>query len=189
MGKRSSFKRIEKDYYRTIDPRAVNALLPHLEERTRYVEPCAGDGTLIEQLDGNWDHTMKVKATLAYASDIEPQVKWVKQQDALTLTSQDLNGANTIITNPPWSRHILHPMIDLFSTLKPTWLLFDSDWMHTIQSARYMRDLCTDVVSVGRLIWIPGTKTSGKDNCCWYRFDANKRDFTTFHGRTEKIKL
>ncbi len=52
MAKRSDgdFERIPNDLYRTWDPRAVRALLPHLAPRTRFVEPCAGAGDLIDQL-------------------------------------------------------------------------------------------------------------------------------------------
>jgi len=68
-----------------------------------------------------------------------------------------------------------------FKDLAPTWLLFDADWMHTKQAIPYLK-YCTDIVSVGRLIWIEGTKTSGKDNCVWFRFDR-KSDGITFHPK------
>jgi hypothetical protein len=116
-------------------------------------------------------------------SDIDPKYGWSNTQDAMSLTSQELNLADMIITNPPWSRPVLHPMIYHLSALKPTWLLFDSDWAYTKQSSDIMRTLCTDVVAVGRLIWIPDTKISGKDNTSWYKFDVNKNRDTIFHGR------
>ena len=78
--------------------------------------------------------------------------------------------AQFIITNPPWNRKILHPMIEHFSSLAPTWLLFDADWMHTKQSAQYLTKL-KKVVSIGRVKWIEGSSSVGKDNCCWYLFD------------------
>lgn len=118
-----------------------------------------------------------------WMSDIVATRPYVVQKDALEITSNDLHGCDTIITNPPWSRVILHPLIEHFASLKPTWLLFDSDWCHTKQSSHYMKELCTDIVSVGRLIWIPGTKISGKDNVSWYRFTNNKDKDTIFHGR------
>ena len=171
MGKRSEFVRLDKDAYQTIDKRAVASLLPFLSEVKIFAEPCYGEGKLGDQLEGiNSMHC-------GWASDI------TMGQDALKLTSQDLFHCDHIITNPPWSRHILHPMIECFSKLKPTWLLFDSDWCQTKQSSIYMRELCTDIVSVGRLIWIPGTTMSGKDNCQWYKFDINKSSPTRFYGR------
>jgi hypothetical protein len=108
----------------------------------------------------------------------------VYRLDALTVTLQDLDctGATHIITNPVWTRPILHRMIEHFSAMRPTWLLFDADWLHTKQSAPYQH-LCRKVVSVGRLIWIEGTTTSGKDNCAWHLFDARGSGPIEFVGR------
>lgn len=175
MGKRSEFDRIEKDFYRTIDKRAVEALAPHLEPNTIYAEPCYGSGDLVLGL-AQHGHSC------GWASDInEPSVGY--HMDALSITEDHLGSVSEIITNPPWSRPLLHKMICHFSAMKPTWLLFDADWVHTRQSTPYM-ELCTDIVSVGRLIWIPGTTMSGKDNCAWYRFSKEKSGPTKFHGRT-----
>jgi hypothetical protein len=86
------------------------------------------------------------------------------------------------ITNPPWDRDFLHPFIEHWLDICPTWLLFDADWMHTKQSAMYMT-YCRKVVSVGRVKWIEDSKGTGKDNCCWYLFDAGGGFETHFHGR------
>ena len=93
--------------------------------------------------------------------------EWVKYGDALT---QGYTQCDYIITNPPWDRKILHPMIEHFSDFKPTWLLFDADWMHTKQSKKYLT-LLKKVVSIGRIKWIEGSSSVGKDNCCWYLFE------------------
>lgn len=164
MGKRSNFNRIDKDFYRTIDPRAVKALIPHLTSRF-FVEPCCGDMDLVNSLESEGFQCI-------IATDISIGF------DALDIHKQFY----PIITNPPWSRPILHSMIERFVEFSPyCWLLFDSDWMHTKQSRQYM-EWCTDIVSVGRLIWIPGTNVSGKDNCSWYRFSADANG-TRFWGR------
>lgn len=186
MGKRSSFERVEKDFYRTIDPRAVEILSPflvsidspprydelgnHEEGYVKYAEPCVGDFDLARQLSSHGH-------VATYMSDISMGI------DALSIQKESLLDVDVIITNPPWSRDILHPMITHFSSLRPTWLLFDADWMHTKQSSPYIKELCTDIVSVGRLKWIEGTTMSGKDNCAWYRFDIGKEQDTKFHGR------
>ena len=73
-------------------------------------------------------------------------------------------------------------MIDHFALQCPTWLLFDADWPHTKQSQPYM-DWLVKIVSVGRLKWIPDSKMTGKDNCCWYLFDATNKEVTQFYGR------
>ena len=83
------------------------------------------------------------------------------------------------ITNPPWDRKILHPLIKHLSNMAPTWLLFDADWMHTRQSRKYIKH-CSMIVSVGRIKWF-GNMT-GKDNCAWYLFDKETTS-TKFIGR------
>ncbi len=178
MGKRSAFPKIPKDQYMTIDKRAVARLLPFLSPNSTFAEPCVGTGMLMSDLElaghkCNW------------FTDIEPQFSGCLKMDALDMFPQMVAHCDEIITNPPWSRPILHKLIRHFVTLKPTWLLFDSDWMHTQQSAELMREYCTDIVSVGRLKWIPNTNVSGKDNCQWYRFSKTKGPElpTFFHGR------
>ena len=58
----------------------------------------------------------------------------------------------------------------------------DADWMHTKQSASYL-PLLKKVVSIGRVQWIPDSKSTGKDNCCWYLFDSGDSQLTQFVGR------
>jgi len=160
MGKRSDFKRRPMDYYATPEE-AVLPLLPWLPRQTRFCEPCAGEGHLIRHLE-------KQGHQCASAFDLNPESVY-PEQDATFLMSADLAGANMIITNPPWSRPILHALIDRFVCLAPTWLLFDADWAFTKQSIPYM-DYCQMIVAVGRVKWIEGSKNTGKDNCAWYLF-------------------
>lgn len=175
MGKRSSFEKLPKDQYMTIDPRAVEALLPFLSKGTKFVEPCVGKYDLADALENAGHRCVN-------ASDVEAVLRpGDTLRDARGIDEEYCAGADQIITNPPWERSVLHEMIVKFLVLRPTWLLFDADWMHTKQSSEYM-DYCSDIVSVGRLIWIPGTKVQGKDNCAWYRFDKNTKR-TIFHGR------
>ena len=173
MGKRSNFKRVERDFYPT-PMAAVLPLLPHLPRRVTYSEPCAGNGALINHLD-QAGH----RCVLAY--DIFPKGPNIRQANALNAERSYLVG-DYIITNPPWNQKILHPMIEHFSASRPTWLLFDADWMHTKQSAPHMSK-CVKIVSVGRVKWIPDSKMTGKDNCAWYLFDAGFRGQTEFYGR------
>lgn len=172
MGKRSSFERVPRDFYPT-PPEAVVPLLPHLPVPTRFAEPCAGDGALVRILS-------KAGHLCCAATDIEPRHPSILKADAL---SGPWVGFDYIITNPPWSRDVLHKMIVHFSSQLPTWLLFDADWMHTRQSAPFMH-LCRKIVSVGRVKWIPDSPFTGKDNCCWYLFDASAAAGTQFVGRT-----
>ena len=153
MGKRSDFERKPRDFYPT-PIEAVYPLLDHLEENVIFAEPCAGDRRLS-------DHLEKFGHVSMWRSDI------------------DSRGADVFITNPPWNRKILHPLIKHLSNMAPTWLLFDADWMHTRQSREYIK-YCSMIVSVGRIKWF-GNMT-GKDNCAWYLFDKETTS-TKFIGR------
>lgn len=183
MGKRSNFERNDRDYYRT-PMKAVLPLVPHITQLETFAEPCAGDGTLVKHLE-------KFLPYCYWKSDIEPQDDFISKRDALSLTNP-LKKSDLIITNPPWDRKILHPMIDHFRQLSPTWLLFDADWQYTVQkniakkyntkTAPELLEYCHKIVAVGRVSWMNNGK-SGVDNCAWYLFDKDPAP-TIFYGRT-----
>lgn len=156
------FNRKPRDFYETPEE-AVIPLLPHLTYMT-FQEPCAGAGALVRHLE---KHGLRC----VHQSDIDPQVPGIEKQDALGIKKHIL--ADAIITNPPWDRKLLHPMIDHFAGLAPTWLLFDADWIHTNQSEPYTKFL-HKVVCVGRVRWIEGSQSVGFDNAAWYFFDKGK---------------
>jgi hypothetical protein len=171
MGKRSDFIRRPQDAYMTTDKRAVEALLPHLNGAKTFAEPCAGECHLVKAL------VDKTGMRCVYVGDIA----WPGGIDALTV---DLSFAAVIISNTPWTREILHPMISRFCSQKPTWLLFDSDWAYTVQAYPYLT-MCTDIVPTPRLKWLADSKWTAKDNTSWYRFDAHHAGPTVFHGRMQ----
>ncbi len=175
MGKRSSFERRERDFYPT--PReAVLPLLPHLCERTQFIEPCAGDGQLIK-------HLQAAGHVCLGAYDIEPRAESIGRADAVAFTIDPKTyPAAIFITNPPWERSELHLIIERLSSLRPTWLLFDADWIHTRQSTQYI-PLLRKIVSVGRVKWIEDSPFTGKDNCAWHLFDADAEGVAQFIGR------
>ena len=160
MSKRASFS--PRDDWETIDYRAVDRLIPYLTHIQTFAEPCCGGGKLVDQLES---YGLKC----VYRHDIK------FGRDALKLTHDTLEGADAIITNPPWTRKILHPLIEHFVSLVtvPVWLLFDADWAFNQGSHKFLM-YCSHIVPVGRLRWVPGTKTQGKDNVAWYRFHAAK---------------
>lgn len=175
MGKRSSFERVERDFYVT-PPSAVIPLLAHLPARSKFIEPCAGDGALIRHLEAHGHKCI-------WASDIEPRAPEIHTHDALTLAVAAADfDACFYITNPPWDRAILHPLIERLSAIQPTWLLFDADWVHTRQAGPFMR-LLRKIVSVGRVKWIEDSPFTGKDNCAWHLFDARSEAPAVFVGR------
>ena len=167
----------EKNEFYPTPIEAVDLAIPLMDKTLSWWEPCAGDGRLI-------DHLEKHGGTCTQAYDVEPRNDRVIERDAMLLKQ-----VNTpfFITNPPWDRKILHPLIEHLTSMAPTWLLFDADWIHTKQSIPYLPKL-KKVVSIGRVKWIEGSKSVGKDNCCWYLFDDN--DYGTngkpirFFGRT-----
>jgi hypothetical protein len=152
MGKRSSFERRPADFYPT--PRAaVVPLIPHLRGIKTFAEPCAGEGDLVRHLEG-------FGLRCVYSGDIRNGL------DALE--RDDYAGADCVITNPPYTRDLMHRLIAHFQRIAPTWLLIDYDWSATKQAAPFLRH-CTDIVIMPRVKWFGG---GGKDNHAWLRFDA-----------------
>ena len=162
MGKRSDFPRRKNDLYITPE-KAVLPLLPHLSPGTRFIEPCAGTGALI-------DHLEKHGHKCVGAWDIDPKRSDIIQLDATCGACLPPTTIDYFITNPPWTRQILHPIIDNLSSQAPTWLLFDADWMHNKHAQPYLK-YCKKIISVGRVKWIEDSKASAKDNAAWYLFE------------------
>jgi hypothetical protein len=154
--------KISKDKYYTWDKRPGIALRNFIRENICYYEPCVGAGDLVE--------TLRPLNCVGY-SDEEIDARTHKYE----------TQADFFITNPPWTRSLLHPIIENLRLQLPTWLLFDADWMYTTQSAPYMK-YCKTIISVGRLKWIPGTTMDGYDNIAWYLF-IDKPTSTSFISR------
>jgi hypothetical protein len=164
------FERTPRDFYAT-PASAVLPLLPHLARGLTFDEPCAGAGDLMGHLYGAGYYCN-------FASDISPRQIPIVKLDALDIKRC---WSDCFITNPPWDRKVLHPLITHLSDIAPTWLLFDADWMHTKQSIPFM-PRCEKIVSVGRVSWM-GNGVSGFDNCAWYLFDARNEAQTQFIAR------
>lgn len=177
MGKRSDFDRIDRDCYDTQDIKAILPLLPFISGD--FVEPCAGNGTLVKHLE-------HFGMRCVSKTDIVPRHPDIAQVDAMSIR----RCSAKIITNPPWQRQLkgddgkllppdqqpLHMMIKHFVNIAPSaWLLFDADWAHTVQAVPYLK-YCSRIVSVGRVKWFEGTSDSGKENCAWYLFQKGARD-------------
>lgn len=193
-------------FYPTIDPRAIPPLLRHLPAGTVFAEPCAGAGDLIHLLEA-------AGLVCDWGLELEPQGsclanRWpVGVGNALTLGAADLGAASVFISNLPWERGWLHPLIWHLSALLPLWSLHDASWAFTKQAAEF-GPVCSDVVAVGRLKWFdrrgrllrdPGESDAAyaarnakkrdydpPDDCAWYRFDARSRTPTRFHFPVER---
>ena len=144
MGKRSDFERKPSDFYPT-PPKGVKPLRPFLEAEgiTTFAETCNGDDALTRELE------CFGFLTCVYRGDISTG------KDALLQTH--FNNADRNITNPPHTRHLLHPLIVHLSRIAPSWLLIDADWMHTKQAIPYLPS-CTTIVTIGRLKWFEDSK-------------------------------
>ena len=161
--KNSLFKRKERDFYPTIDPQSAICIADFIKGK-KYYEPCCGDGSLINILDEY--------AECVGSSDVE--------KDASRLDRRDITNATIFITNPPYTWHILEPILFNLPNILPTLLMLPSDMMHNKRMAIHMKR-CKSVWSVGRLYWQPN-KVKGLDNYCWYLFQE-KTTPTIFHGR------
>jgi hypothetical protein len=153
-----------RDFYPT-PLKAVLPLLPYLGGVRRFAEPCAGEGDLVRHLE-----SLGLKCV--HSGDI------ATGQDSLAV--EDFGGA-PVISNTPWERQVLHAMISHFMHHAPfVWLLLELDWAATKQARPFMRH-CTRVVIVGRVKWIEGSKSTGFDNCAWYRFEASHQSGPVLH--------
>lgn len=182
IGKRSDFELVKRDFYPTIDPKAHEVIAPLIKGKS-YAEPCYGAGDLVSGI-----HKVLGTNLCAYTSDIEPVDGLVETKDAMELTRGDLGECDLIVTNPPFTKKVLLPMLDHFITLKPTWLLLPADLMHNKYFKSYM-DKCTQVHSIGRLCWFykDGKRVASTDNFAWYFWPEHgaTTEATEFIGRTD----
>ena len=169
MGKRGEkHERSPRDLYETVDPRAGKALAPHLKAGTRFVEPCAGGGALIDQL-------VELGHVCIDAFDIHPLRDDVSQGDARHVhVPADLGLI--YITNPPFVRELMHEIMLHCCRQVPSWFLIESDWLMTQQATEIIAKHGSDIVAIGRLKWFrpddPRQKGNDPmDNFSWLRLE------------------
>ena len=121
---------------------AVPPLIPHLRGVRTFAEPCCGDGELVRHLEA-------LGLRCVYAGDISTG------QDALARSSY--GDPDAIITNPPYTRTLMHRLIAHFQKIAPTWLLLDSTGR---RPGRLHRSLLLGHRAIGRLKWIEDSKGS-----------------------------
>ena len=175
MGKRSEFPRYPQDAYST-PAAAVEPLLERLEQHTKFIEPCCGDGQLVVHLE-------RAGHILVAAYDLPI--------DARVHRYAEMRGDVTFITNSPWRRALLHPILVNLSDQAPTWLLVDADWFFTRQAKPFLPRL-RDIAVIGRVKWIPDSPFSGKDSCAWALFDRPRPEAHAtlrFFGRADSTHV
>jgi len=166
LGKRSEFKRRPRDFYPT-PYEAVLPLIPHLNGTRRFAEPCSGKGDLVRHLES-------FRLECIYSGDMHTG------KNALARDSYG-RGKYCIVTNPPHSRDVMHQLIEHFWDIAPTWLLIDLDWAANVHATPYLWR-CTDMVVIGRVKWFANSKSAGKENYMWARFDGDHRGGPQFHN-------
>lgn len=171
MSKRSDFPKVPKDFYATVDPKAIPPKFIECIRGKTYAEPCYGDGDLEDLLVD--------VAICNWRSDVRETVGSSKVIDAMDITGGmfERMGIDLIVTNPPFSRKVLLPLIDHFINLKPTWLLLPAGFMNNIYFGPYMRK-CTKVISIGRVCWYPqeGKRVASTDDFCWYYWPKGAKE-------------
>lgn len=176
MSKRTQgLERRKNDFYETPWD-AVRPLLPHLPRQCRFIEPCAGAGKLI-------DHLEAVGHKCIAAFDIAPQRADIRQRSCHQVRVRNRPANTFYITNPPYRREIMHPIIRHLANQLPTWLIFEMDWLATQQAIPFL-PYCHKVVAVGRVRWIEGTTMDGMENFMWAMFDASyTTPYVEFYGK------
>jgi hypothetical protein len=169
MSKRypNKFPNADKDFWRT-PANAVKPLLPFLNGVRTFAEPCCGEGDLVRHLEA-------AGLTCVYKGDLR------YGQDALAL--DDYNDPDGVITNPPFSKastKVFIRMIWHFPKIAPTWLLLPLDVASNQYAASFL-PTCTDIVPIGRVRWIAGTKNDSTDNFAWYKFELGHVGGPVFH--------
>jgi hypothetical protein len=166
MGKRSNFERRSRDFYPT-PLAAAWPLIPYLNEVCQFAEPCCGDERLIQHLES-------FGLVCVYRGDI------ATGQDALARA--EYSAPDEIITNPPFAYPLLHQLISHFVSIAPAWLLLPMDFASNKRDAPFLA-ACTDIVPIGRVKWIEGTKHSSNENFGWFHFQRGHRDGPRIHPR------
>lgn len=174
MSKRSDFPRRKNDAYLTWDARALPPLLPHLGTLRRFVEPCAGAGHLVDQLEA-------VGLQCVSAFDIAPQRYDIELGDAMAATLPP--GADGWITNPVWTRRLLHPLIVHLASQAPTWFLLDAGWAYSQRAAHYLTRYCHLIVAGARVKWVENSEHDATDDTAWYLFGPSAPGRPTFIPR------
>jgi hypothetical protein len=142
---------------------AVQPLLPYLLPNMRYLEPCAGDGALVQ-------HLATAGHVCVHASDLNPLSDFIDQQDALTVQS-----LLPIVSNPPFEKALLVPLLTYWVPRQSAWLLLPTDCLFNLWAAPFV-PYAAEIVPIGRVSWL-GNGTAGMENFCWVRFSPKPSNF------------
>lgn len=141
----------------------INQLGRILPAGMMYDEPCAGDGRLIRGLAPHGLFCVQ-------AHDLVPQGAGIRIGNALNLP---ISG-RPIITNPPYAKSLLEPLLDHWIGRTEVWLLLPSDMMVNKWTNPYMR-FVDRILPIGRVSWMENGK-AGFENSVWFRFSTDRVD-------------
>lgn len=142
-----------KDFWPT-PFKPIRKLAEVLPPFTVYEEPCAGDGAILR---GLYDHLC------GDAYDFMPRAIGIRGADALTVRPKYL-----VITNPPYRRSLLQPLLDHWIGRHECWLLLPLDMASNVWTNPYMRYV-DRILPLGRVSWMQNGK-AGMENSCWFHF-------------------
>ncbi|KAF0182712.1 MAG: methyltransferase [Hyphomonadaceae bacterium] len=149
---------------------AVLPLLPFLPPRTRFFEPCAGNGALIDHLVANGHKRY-------WACDIAPKRGDIITHDAIEYATSlqkigCLDEVDFIITNPPYSESAMLRLLDCLPNFKPSWFLLQAGFVHNKYFAP-LKPFLKSVASVGRIKWVEGSRHKSTKDYVWvYDFEV-----------------
>ena len=165
-----------KDFWATPDE-ALLPLLDMLPSGTRFIEPCAGAGAIVDSLTSRGH-------VCAGASDIAPQRRGIKRLDAVKVTTTE---AECCITNPPYSERLVKPLLRHWVQQDhTTWLLIPLDWLANLWFSEFAGHV-HQIVPIGRVKWIKDSPSSGFENSVWTRLE--KAPANVLAPRADKRKL
>lgn len=121
----------------------------------KFYEPSVSSGSLV-------DMCCEHGGICVGGSDIQPLGVWDSPEnykDGLSLTEEDLNGAEIILTNPVYKKEWLLPLLDHWTSLRPTWLLLPLNMCSNKYFAPYMKK-CSNMINCGRLYFFENTWVS-----------------------------
>ena len=99
------------------------------------------------------------------------------------LRSTHYGDADAIITNPPYTRELMHTADRALPAHRANLAANRLRLVGDQAGRSSILPHCSDIVVLPRLKWFEGSKDTGKDNHAWYRFDARHSSGPVFHWR------
>lgn len=153
------------DYWPTPE-KAVRGLIPHLDPKLTYAEPCAGRGDLMKHLQ-HLDWVQAFDASPHACAITPPGLPRIEVGDA----RRDPISADAVLTDPPFDTDHLLPMMRHWQAQGVTqWLLLPATRIINLYFAPFAGDV-TQLVPIRRLKWIDGSRHQGTKDFVWVKLE------------------